>query len=268
YAPDEDMPGSERWLSYSANRTAHARIFEHSGAARPWLVCIHGYRMGTPITDLKVFDPEYFHQKLGLNVACPVLPLHGPRKKGLISGEGFLEGDIMDFIHAELQAQWDIRRLLSWLRLVKHAPAIGAYGVSLGGYNTALLSALDQDLACAVAGIPVVDIASTNWRHFPRPELELLARHGIDEERMRRALAVVSPLNFTTHLPPEKLGIFAGSIDTLVWPDHPIQLQKHWDGARINWYEGSHLSFSGEAAVTETLRTTLQAGGLLDSGKA
>ena len=33
--------------------------------------------------------------------------------------------------------------------------AIGAYGVSLGGYTTALLGAFDGDLAAAIAGIPV-----------------------------------------------------------------------------------------------------------------
>lgn len=267
YDPAPDMPGRDRWLGFEANRTAHARIFEHPGAARPWLLCIHGFRMGTAITDFGVFNPQYFHKKLGLNLACAVLPLHGPRKKGLMSGDGFLDGDAMDFIHAELQAQWDLRRLLSYLRLVKHAPAVGVYGISLGGYNTALLSGLDDGLACAVAGIPVFDIASTQWRHFPPQQLAMGQRYGLDEQRNRKVMAAVSPASFEPQLPADKLGIFAGSIDTLVWPDHPLQLQQHWHGARINWYEGCHLSFSGEAAVTETLRTTLQAGGLLDHGQ-
>ncbi len=263
YQPAADMPGAERWLSYTANQTAHAWIMEHSGAARPWLLCIHGYRMGAPLIDLRVFSPEFFHHKLGLNLACMVLPLHGARKRGTVSGEGYLEGDFLDFIHAELQAQWDLRRLLSWLRLVKHAPKIGAYGVSLGGYNTALLAGLDKDLACAVAGIPVTDMAATQWRHFPAAELRLLEQNGVSEERIRQAYAAVSPLSFKPRIRPEHLGIFAGSLDALVWPDQPLALQQHWGGAALNWYEGAHLTFLGQSAVTTTLTQTFTRAGLI-----
>lgn len=265
YAPDSDMPGATRWLSYENNRTAHAWVLEHAGAARPWLVCIHGYRMGSPMADLKVFDPDFFHHKLGLNVVCPILPLHGPRKKGLMSGEGYLEGDFIDFLHAERQAQWDIRRILSWLRLVKHAPRVGVYGVSLGGYNTALLAGLDDDLACAVAGIPVTDIAQTHWRHFPPLELKMMERHGVTLERVQKALSGVNPLNFPVKLESHRLGIYAGSVDTLVWPDQPLNLQKHWGSARLNWYDGSHMSFAGERAVTRTLTETFSNAGLMNN---
>ena len=265
YLPDDDMPGAQRWQSYAANRTAHAWVLEHSGAARPWLLCIHGYRMGSPLLDLRLFSPQFFHDKLGLNLACMVLPLHGPRRKGLVSGEGYLEGDFLDFVHAERQAQWDLRRLLSWLRLVKHAPRIGVYGVSLGGYNTALLAGLDDELACAVAGIPVTDMAQTQWRHFPTPELAMLEQQGIDLARMQQAFAAVSPLTYTPLLPAKRLGIFAGAIDSLVWPDQPLHLHQHWDGSRLDWYEGSHLTFLGQDPVKRCIVETLRAGELIDT---
>lgn len=265
YEPAEDMPGASRWQGYERNRRAHAWVVEHPGPARPWLLCIHGYRMGQPLVDLGAFSPEYFHHKLGLNMACLLLPLHGPRRHGLLSGQGYLEGEFLDFIHAELQAQWDLQRLLSWLRLVKHAPRIGVYGLSLGGYNAALLAGLDQNLDCVVAGIPVTDMAATQWRHYPQPELALLERHGIHEQRVREAFSAVSPLSYSPHLPPAQLGIFAGSLDLLVWPDQPLALQQHWDGARLNWYEGAHLTFRGQAAVTRTLKDTFAAGSLIDA---
>lgn len=264
YAPDEDMPGAKAWMRHSANRQAHVRILEHPGGARPWLLCIHGYRMGNSWLDMRLFDPAFLHHKLGLNLAMPVLPLHGPRKRGLLSGEGFLDGDVVDFVHAECQAQWDLRRVLSYLRLVKHAPAIGVYGISLGGYNAALLSGLDDELACVVAGIPVVDMALTQWRHFPAAERAALEQLGIHRDRISKLMAAVSPLSYKPLLAAEKLGIFAGSIDSLVWPDHARMLQHHWDGASLNWYEGSHLSFAHEPALRETLLNTFQAGGLID----
>ncbi len=265
YAPDADMPGSERWLGYEANRTAHAWILEHSGAARPWLLCIHGYRMGTPLIDFRVFSPEFYHERLGLNLACMVLPLHGPRRRGWVSGDGYLEGEVMDFIHAECQAQWDLRRLLSWLRLVKHAPRIGVYGVSLGGYNASLLAGLDDELACVIAGIPVTDMAAVQWRHFPAPEIAMLQQQGVDQARLAAAFAGVSPLQFTPLPTADRLGIFAGAMDSLVWPDQPLALHQHWAGARLDWYEGAHLTFYGQAAVRRCILDTLRAGELIDA---
>ena len=47
YEPRAGEPGRERWLSYGANRTAHAWVLRHS-EPRPWLVCLHGYQMASP----------------------------------------------------------------------------------------------------------------------------------------------------------------------------------------------------------------------------
>ena len=80
---------------------------------RPWLVCIHGYQMGRPLIDLSAFRPEWLARQHGLNLLLPVLPLHGPRTRGRRSGDGYLAGDILDTIHAQAQAMWDMRRLLS-----------------------------------------------------------------------------------------------------------------------------------------------------------
>ena len=109
-------PVATRWLGYERNRTAHAWLLRHPGPPRPWLVCVHGYRMGFPLADFTGFPAAWFHHELGLNVAFPVLPLHGPRKIGLRTGDGFLSGDYLDTIHLQTQAVWDIRRLIRWLR--------------------------------------------------------------------------------------------------------------------------------------------------------
>ncbi len=264
FVPDPGLPGGDYWERHRRNHHAHAWILEHGGKPRPWVLTIHGYRMGTPWLDLRAFEPALLHQKYGLNVASVVLPLHGPRRSGRLSGAHFLEGHFSDFIHAERQSQWDIRRLLSWLRLNRHAPAIGVYGLSLGGYNAALLAGLDDELACVVAGIPVFDMARTMWRHMPPAEQALMRADGLSEERVREILWPVSPGSFAPQLPPERLGIFAGAIDTLVWPDEALRLAAHWGGISPQWFPGAHLTFAGTAAQRACLYSTFAAGGLLE----
>ena len=96
--------------------------------------------MGSPRPDLALFQPGYLHHELGLNLLFPILPIHGPRRVGPVSGDRILSGDVMDTVHAGAQAMWDIRRLHFWLRESEDAPAGGVIGRSLGGYVVALLS--------------------------------------------------------------------------------------------------------------------------------
>ncbi len=261
--PASDLPGAARWAEHARNRRAHAWVLEHPGKPRPWLLTIHGYRMGNPLMDLRAFEPHFLHQKLGLNIASVVLPLHGPRRNGVFSGGGYLEGDFSGFIHAQRQAIWDIRRLLSWIRLNRHAPAVGAYGISLGGYNASLLAGIDEELACVIAGIPVFDMALTMWRHMPAEERQQLECEGVHLGLLRQVFAPVSPGCFGARLSPDRLGIFAGTADTLVWPDQPQALAAHWGCRAPYWYSGAHLSFAGTPAQQECLRDTLARGKLL-----
>jgi len=68
YEPHAGEPGRDRWLALLKNRTAHAWVLRHARGARPWLVCVHGWRMGLPAVDLAAFAAERLHSRLGLNV--------------------------------------------------------------------------------------------------------------------------------------------------------------------------------------------------------
>ncbi len=262
YEPHPGEPGRERWLSYALNREAHAWMLRHADPGRPWLMCVHGYGMGIPAVDLSAFEARRLHHELGLNVICPVLPLHGPRKIRLRSGDGFLNGDFLDTVHAEAQAMWDLRRLLSWLR-GNGATQIGVYGLSLGGYTTALLVGLDPGLACAIAGIPATDFARLVARLAPHATLREVERLGLDWSVLREVLSVVSPLHLTPKLEREKLSIFGGTADHLVPADQVRDLWKHWGEPRMAWYPGSHLSFGREPQVRFLIDDALRHGGLV-----
>jgi dienelactone hydrolase len=260
YEPRAGEPGRERWLAYAANRTAHAWVVRHPGPPRPWLVCIHGFQMGKPLIDLTAFAPEYFHQRLGLNLLLPVLPLHGPRAVGR-SGDKFLAGDPLDSIHAEAQAMWDLRRMLSWIR-AQGAPAVGVTGLSLGGYQTALLAGLDGDLACAIPGIPLTDITGVVWRHGGTLHTTHAEHHGIVRDHVSEVLRVVSPLALEPQVPFERRWIFGAVADQLVPPDQVRDLWLHWGRCKIEWYQGAHITFRAHRPIHRLVRQALAESGL------
>jgi len=262
YEPRAEEPGRDRWLGYERNRNAYAYVLRHPGEPRPWLVCIHGYQNGIPFLDFPGFRVKHWFQRVGLNLLLPVLPLHGPRRKGWISGDGFFSGDLVDAIHAEAQAMWDIRRLLSWIR-TQDPPKIGVCGLSLGGYNTSLFACLAEDLACAIPGIPATDFAGLFWHHAPVLDLKYMEQEIGEKESMQELMRVVSPLAMQPKVPKEKRLIFAATADQLVPPAHVMDLWQHWDEPRILWCHGGHLSVPFKAQVREGIEETLRTAGMM-----
>ncbi len=264
YEPALEEPGRERWLGYAANHTAHAWVLRHADVSRPWLVCIHGYQMGHPLIDLSAFDPRWLHHRLGMNLLLPVLPLHGPRKIGRRSGDGFIAGDILDTVHAEAQAMWDIRRLISWVRALGGS-RVGVYGLSLGGYNTALLASVEPGLACAIPGIPATDFTRLVWRHGPPLQIQRFEHLGLKLAEAQDALRVVSPLALEPKVPAAHRAIFGGIADRLVPPDQVRDLWRHWGRPKIVWYPGAHVTFGLHPPVRQLIEETLRAAGLAET---
>ena len=152
---------------------------------------------------------------------------------------------------------WDLRRMLSWVR-AQDAPAVGAYGLSLGGYNVSLLASLDEALACVIAGIPASDFSRLFFRHGPALHVLEAELNGIEEEHMSEILRVVSPLHLPPKVPHDRRYIFAAVADRLVPADQVRDLWRHWDRPRIEWYQGAHLTFSAHAHVRGMLRQALR----------
>lgn len=263
YEPHPGEPGRERWLSYAPCRTGHAWVLRHGedGGGRPWLVCIHGYQMGTPLVDFGAFRPEWLHRKLGLNLVLPVLPIHGPRKIRRVSGDGFLAGELLDTVHALAQTAWDVRRIVSWMR-AQGATAIGAYGLSLGGYSTALVSSLEPGLTCAIAGIPATDFARLSWKHGPADSLRRAEEAGVGLGETTDLKKVVSPLVLRPQVPHERRFVFGGSADQLVPPDLVRDLWLHWERPAMHWYPGAHCTFGLHPPVRRFVEDALRTSGL------
>ncbi|HKH87475.1 MAG TPA: alpha/beta hydrolase, partial [Acidimicrobiales bacterium] len=242
FLPMIGEPGRERWDSYRANHRAVANVVRHREDGRPWVICVHGFTMGYPIMDFAGLQTGRLHYELGLNVAMPVLPLHGPRKVTRLSGEPFLSFELMNSIHGFAQAVWDIRRLISWIRQ-QGATSIGLYGVSLGGYVVSLLAGLEDGLDAVVAGIPVTDVPGLFGRHTPAAWRATALDHGLLESGPGSAHHVVSPMAFPARVPLDRRFIFAGYGDRMAFPEQAHRLWQHWEEPEICWFPGNHVGY-------------------------
>ena len=263
YQPHPGEPGRERWLKYDANATAHAWVLRHPGPPRPWLICVNGYRSGNPVYDMSAFTADRLHRKYGLNLAFPVQPLHGPRAAGA-SGDRVMFAGAMNTVNTAAQALWDIRRLKSWITAEQKAPAVGAIGLSLGGFITAGLACFEDDLACAIAGVPEADLVRGMRRQVEALLPPFYEQWGLSWRSFERVHKVVSPLALDPVIPVDRRFIFAGLVDRWVRPGNVKALWEHWDRPEICWYEGSHLSVPFEPSVHAFVRNAMQSSGLIE----
>ena len=241
YLPDPDDPGSARWAGYARNFHAVARVLRHS-EPRPWLVLLHGAFMGYLTTDARMFDAARLHDELGVNVVLPVLPLHGPRRpEGGLLPRSLPTIDALDNVHGLAQSAADVRALLRWIRTQDEEP-IGLYGVSLGSYVAALVAALEEPLACLIAGIPAVDFTSVFRSQTPQR-----IRHTEWYQRFMGEMAelhtVVSPALAVPSTPVERRFIYAGRGDRILRPlKQAAELWRLWGEPEIYWFDGGHVA--------------------------
>lgn len=263
FEPDAAIPGRDRWLSYRENRRCHAWVLRNKQPG-PWLVCVHGAAMGNPGQDFQAFRARELHERSGLNVAMFVLPVHGPRTPGGFSGARFFGHSPLDFLHAESQAIWDLRRLIGWLHQ-QEATRVGVFGISLGGYTSALLAGLETRLDCVIASVPPSDMIHTTREYLAGSvERRLSAAAGVDNERDRALYRVVSPLAMSPRIEHRGRFIFAATGDQFVPIEQVRALWLHWQKPRISWCTGGHLSSQMQREfhllVDEAIAATFGAG--------
>jgi pimeloyl-ACP methyl ester carboxylesterase len=258
YAPHAGEPGGRRWQKHPTNHTVAAQLLEHEGEPRPWVVCVHGFGMGTPVPNFAAFRVETLHRGHGWNVVLPSLPLHGPRGSARISGGEVLAPDYLRLAHLFAQGVWDVRRTIAWIR-ARGGTKIALYGLSLGGYVSALVASLEDDLAGVIAGIPAVDFPNVARDNEPW----VMRRYGddvkFDWDEVRAATYAVSPLSLQPKVPLERRYIFAGTADRVARPDQARALWRHWDRCEIHWFSGGHVAAQWNPTVAPFVDAALGA---------
>ncbi len=226
------------WLGAPQCATAHAVVLRHSGRPRPWVVCVHGAGQGRS-SDLVAFRARHLHRDLGLNVALPVLPLHGRR---LVRGARVPGFDFPANVAALLQGVHDIRRLLSWV-IAQDAPHVAVYGVSLGAYTASAVAGVEPAVGTVVAGIPVSRLSQLLAYHLERfggPRARVMGPL-MRSEPLEALGALVDPLALPVMPSPQRRFVFAGLGDAVTTPEQALDLWEHWGRPRIEWYPGGHV---------------------------
>lgn len=256
-------PEHHRWLE---NHTVHARWYRGGDGPRPTIVCLHGWGGGAWWFEERAFAAPYWLAR-GFDVVLFQLPFHGQRAPGGVgrgprSGALFPSANLVRTNEGFGQAIHDLRALATWLR-AQGSPAVGAMGMSLGGYTTALWATVDPQLAFAVAMIPAVSMSELMWRHGEDSAARRrAAQAGVTAELIASVFAVHAPTTRRVLLPPERLMIVAGLGDQITPADQARLLHGHWGACPIHWFPGGHLAQVGRGDAMRAVRLHLAAAGL------
>ncbi|HEY4239754.1 MAG TPA: hypothetical protein VGM88_08060 [Kofleriaceae bacterium] len=248
-------------LRASENRTVHARHWT-SREARPTIVLLHGWGGGNQWITERTFAVAYW-LKHGFDVAAAVLPYHGPRAAPHAGPGQWPGANPIRTNEGFGQAIFELRALAMHLR-ARGATAVGALGMSLGGYTTALWASVAGPddaggLDFAVAMIPAVDFARLYWQHGEQHPLRMrAARDGITEDMLADAFRVHAPTTRPARLPRERLAVVGGRGDRITGPDQAETLAAHW-GVNVQWFEGGHLAQVGRSDSLRAVRRQLGA---------
>lgn len=230
------------------------RVLSRGGTGRRWLIWVHGAAQGRS-DDLYAFRAAHLHKNLGYDVAFPVLPAHGSRRRDKVAYPGL---DPLLNVAMTLRAVAEIRSLIGWI--AAHDPIdITIAGTSLGGPIAALVASLDKRVSSVLAVVPMLDMHGTLAHHMDRAgsrgrQLAALMR----SDAVRAVSSVVDPLSVEPYARSARRMVVAALNDRVTSVTAASRLHDHWGGG-VHWYRGSHVghAISGEIrrAVDDFLRS-------------
>lgn len=225
------------------NMRAVAQYWRHDDGPRPTICVIHGF-MADPYWLNRRFLALPWFFKQGYDILLYTLPHHGSRRSRFapFSGHGLFAGGIAHVNESMAHAVHDFRIFVDYLES-QGVGKIGVTGISLGGYTSALLAAVEERLYFCVPNVPVVSLLDLMLEWFPAnlPIKASLRAVGMRVREARHTMAVHSPLTYRPLIPKERLMVIAGAGDRLAPPKYARLLWDHWDRPRIHWFPGNHI---------------------------
>jgi pimeloyl-ACP methyl ester carboxylesterase len=233
----------DTWNALSHNNTARFQHWRHDDGPRPTLCVIHGFMGSAYLFNGLFFSLPWFYRS-GYDVVLFTLPFHGRRaeKYSPFSGYGIFSHGMSGFAEAMAQAVYDFRSVVDYLEFTG-VDRIALTGLSLGGYTSALLAAVEPRLQAVIPNVPVVSVDSEIRDWFPANMVvqagRLLGR--VRDDDLAAATAYHSPLNYPPLVAKDRRLIITGLGDRLAPPEQSEMLWHHWDRCALHWFPGNHV---------------------------
>jgi dienelactone hydrolase len=217
------------------------------------LILLHGWLLDRP--QLIVY--RHWARRVaaqGIDVWMPRLPHHMERcEAGEVSGQRCLSPDLRTSLDAVRQAVAETRLLQRALRR-RGAPAVGVWGMSLGGWVAALTTTLDAEWDAVALWAPVAAPAEVL---FESGLVDLLrtafVEGGLSREDFDGAeMASMTPELCRGRIPRERVLLVAGAYDQVVSPCSIARIARRWS-IDVRWVPHGHISLmASHAPVKDT----------------
>jgi pimeloyl-ACP methyl ester carboxylesterase len=153
----------------------------------------------------------------------------------------------------------DFRSLVDYLRHTG-VERVALTGISLGGYTSALVAAVDDRLEAVIPNCPVVTPITMFDEWFPANKLIRLGLRlsNISRDELTAGLAYHCPLNYRPVVPKERRMIITGLADQMAPPNQAVMLWEHWNHCALHWFPGSHVIHVSQLDYLRRMTSFLQ----------
>ena len=255
-----------RYLKNRHNLQAVAQYWTHDDGPRPTICVVHGF-MADPYWVNSLFLGLPWFYSLGYDILLYTLPFHGHRQGPFspFSGHGYFANGLSHISETVAHSIYDFRLFLNYLEQ-QGVPRFGVTGISLGGYTSALLAAVEERLQFSIPNVPVVSLFDLMLQWFPASAVIKtgLRLSGVSIKDARHIMAVHCPLTYEPIIPKERLMIIGGAGDRFAPPKHARLLWDHWDRPDIHWFPGNHILHLDQGKYLKDVARFLQRIGFAD----
>lgn len=233
------LPESVLADGHGGMATARVQLYRSGDDKRPWLVWVHGAGQGDPM-DLMVARARRLRE-LGFNVALPVQPGHGARRK---AWPAYPARDPLANVAGMMRAVSEVRALIGWL--APQSTALALSGLSLGSAVAALVSHLDDRVGAVAVYTPTLGLNAMIGMHLSRwGSAGRAAGELLQSDTVSAMTSVIDPL--ATSPATDRRLIVGAWHDQMAMRASALALHERW-GGELHWHDGSHVGqlFSGE----------------------
>jgi pimeloyl-ACP methyl ester carboxylesterase len=214
---------------------AVVHLCRHPDGPRPWLIWVHGAGQGGT-EDLLLSRIGRIHHQLGFNVAMPVQPGHGCRRR---EWPAYPDMDPLGNVAGMMRAVSEVRAVVRWVE--PQATAVVVSGISMGTPVAALVSHLERQIDAVALYTPILGLNAMIARHLARWGPSRAGfRELLKSPEVSKLTSVIDPLTVDPAPPPDRRLIVGAWHDRMAMREPTVALQERW-GGQLYWYDGGHV---------------------------